>query len=222
MTGMSRIRHRFAPIVLSVLAAATVVACAEQNGPTAAELAFDGRTGSGGRDSGQQVEGGYTIHGRVLRFSGEPSDTIPNDTLGSPKPVVGALVEAYFLSHLPSDTGDTIVPPDSGDTIRPPVDSSWVDSSRVDSLMARFSAAVRGSWIDTSSGGGGGKPAEAKAVAWDRTNADGMYALRGVPNGIYRIDVTPAGSASASAWTYAVVRDSDVCMPAFLLPPPSR
>lgn len=218
MTGMSRIRHRFGPIVLSVLAAATVVACSEQTGPTAAELAFDGRSDNGGRDSGQQAGDGYTIHGRVLRFSGEPSDSLPNDTLGTPEPVPGALVEAYFLAHLPPDTGDTIVPPDSGDTIRPPVDSSWVDSSRVDSLMARLAAGVRGSWIDTSSGGGG-KPDVDKPVAWDRTNADGVYALRGVPNGLYRLDVTPSGSRSAFAWTWVVVRDSDVWMYPFLLPP---
>ena len=213
MSGSSRIRHRFAPIFLSVLAATVVVACTEQTGPTAAELAFDGRTGNGGRDSGQEVAGQYTIHGRVLRFSGEPSDSLPNDTLGIPEPVVAALVEAYFLAPLPVDTGDTIVPPDSGDTIRPPV-----DSGRVDSLTARFAAGIRGSWIDTS-GGGGGRPREAKAVSWDRTDAEGVYALRGVPNGIYRVDVTPPGRTSVFAWTYATVRDGDVWLHPFLLPP---
>lgn len=219
MPGTSRIRQRVAPIVLSVLAAAAV-ACTEQNGPTAAQLGLDGADRAG-HDSGQQADSTYSIHGRVLRFSGEGGDSLPNDTLGAALPVPGALVEAYFLAHVDPDTGDTLVPPDTvfppdtGDTIRPPV-----DSSRIDSLMlASAGQRILGSWVDTSSGGGGGGGKPARAAAWDRTDGQGYYELRDVPRGIYRVEVTPPGSQSPAAWSIVVVSATDVWMHPFLLPP---
>ncbi len=221
MNGRSSIRQRIRPIVLSILASAAVAACSEQSAPTASELALDGAASVAGRDSGQQgpphQEGRLAIHGRVLRFSGEPRDTIPNDTLGTPVPVAGALVEAYFVGPFQPDTGDSVIvppppPPDSGDTIRPPVDSSGPGG---DSLM--FDARSFG--LRVAADTGGGIPKDRGRVAFDRTDGQGAYTLSGLVPGFYRVELTLAGESSARAWTIVAVRYGDTYAHPFLLPP---
>ena len=214
MVVTTRIRQRLAPIVLSVLAA-TLAACAEHTGPTAADLALDGTTQGGKADSGQP-QGQKAIRGRVFRFSGEPRDTIPNDTLGTPVPVTGALVEACYLGPLPTDTVDTIAPPppppDSGDTIRPPVDTSWMDSL---ANVVRVRAAADAG----RDSAGGGRPPQSCVVSTDRTDKDGNYVLDGLASGIYRVSVTLPGSRSPDAWTIAWVGGGDTHLQPFFFPP---
>jgi hypothetical protein len=197
-------KQRSRNLILSAIAVAAV-ACSDGAGPS--ELAS--AIGDDPRTSADVPKGDLRIRGVVLRYSGG-SDT-SHDTLGTLVAVPNALVEAYWFGPVSDSVIDTI-PDDSiqGDTVHS--DTAHVDSiGRVDTLMLGRWAA---SQADTSGNPGSAPPRKA---AQARTDAMGMFSLDKLARGVYRVDVTPAGSREVRAWTFVELRDS--AWVRFTLPP---